>query len=1847
MIYTRVISTLLAASLCLSLCPMQALAVQVNAQLRVEASSEGTVTVSGAETGETQGKRLALTVSGAQHIARDYDQTLHVLVTNHSSVQALYYLECDNPYDDLSMNFVMTGSYLSPLAIDPGETQSVELGVFAQNAEQTSYTVPIQSKVLDGQTFVTDSTMQLMFACDPGDGVVSIVPSGEPDKNTLARPYTITNVGDCDIADLGLTIQGDGAEYLRLDPIVSNHALAVGESVTVDLVPDLAKMKRDNQSVLTGSIVPAGGVASVADAAPETRALSAQPAIARSANSGASFAVNVNLDEVKTISAADLAMYQDGNPFYDSEFVQDAFQITANVDGQQTDLGALSKQYWDPDDTSKDGVNTPEEFDAVLGKMIDPDTQTYDLTVSSKLRYTDESGGKSEVGITVSSSSQLIEEKRETDSLQAEYYYDAEKDELTIVTVVYNPDVQGYLDEVNAGIAAAREELDIAPAISGNVARSARGVDWGSVMERSATTFSNAGLNAFANLADEAKKLDFSDLQTPQEISEYMDTMKRVNDLAEATAPVRTAAKYLNTAATTADAFGDMMETADVWNDPNIPLTDKMGYTAVMTVKHTFGHVITPFMVTTGATLGGILLDGVGVVAGATLGAVAGGCIADLAEKDLQMYKQLFAQMRFRILGFQCTNRDKIIINFRMPETKRQQSASGGEEGLSACLEDGVYVTSRTYEGQPLFKKYADEELGGDTFRHYREMETDYWLNGELLDTQVENGLSEVAVAELSGPEVTEALQSGENTLERQYSTDPGHYMVETESTVTVAPGSDFEMGYAGSLSGLPDVRQMSDFAVYAENIRPEKTVVIGEENTVNATVYNLGSAGGWTNVTVQYKDKTLHHEQNVYIAPFSSEKITFQWTPEDEQNTLTVSLDRPETGVDGIALDTGEIDDSNNEASAQFEARHRIVPRLIKWPERILYTNVPYFATEVADADDVQSVQVQINDTRYSSVMQEIYSDGEKVLRATASLIGLANGSYDATVRVNYYATDENGKTETRTLTQVVPISVQQYGQIVCYVDTSQSSIRSAMVLCPNSEGKLEAASSATVSRTMGTSPSKCTIKYDPDVLTSIEDCIFVAQYRGSPGGLVVAPLQGLEGKTLSVTGEGFVKATIAATDNESFSYNYLTQIDGMPMADPEEIQLPADSSGSIYFCGAESIEINARVTLTDPSISAYVKIPLSRESADHTLSDYYSAFELPVEDNLSSYRLQRIDTLLTDVDGSVRNGSGAYWQFDFSDDGSDDRLAVFLPFSTAGCTAVEAALFYNNGNYLTAYYDADLRASEPLSKDRCSKVSFRLPDGGNPYGITVTVTKQGIGQALQADCNDMYLGAGAYDLKVQYRLEAGGPSYTHIQQMIVTDNTPQTVTLPLPAAAAAAAPLARADGQTAEVSWPALFFSAKLLTQTDDGWSGETTVENGAVVSLPDSTAQVQLNLSGNDRTATVLATAKDKIAVGDVFTGTAAAARSSYTAGDTMTLQLSDLLDAGGTELTAYRASTGAAALSGTVVLTGKSGTYSIPVTVADLQAGVKAALPSDLPAGQYNYTVSLLTEQTVDAPDGDDDSDDTGDEGSGGGSVGGGGGSASSAYPAVSVDGIGGTVTAENGTVIMRPDGGYEIGSITVNGTAVDIPEDGKLTGCQRDDKVVVTFVKTASEDWDNPFWDVQADAWYYDAVRYVYQNSIMQGTGAVAFSPEDTTTRAMIVTMLYRLEGAPEAAASVFADVAADQWYADAVGWAAANGVVNGVSETAFAPDNPITREQMAAILYRYAAWKGYDISASQDLSAYSDAVQISAYAQTAMQWANAEGLITGSTATALNPAGNATRAEVAAILMRFMQKFAA
>lgn len=285
---------------------------------------------------------------------------------------------------------------------------------------------------------------------------------------------------------------------------------------------------------------------------------------------------------------------------------------------------------------------------------------------------------------------------------------------------------------------------------------------------------------------------------------------------------------------------------------------------------------------------------------------------------------------------------------------------------------------------------------------------------------------------------------------------------------------------------------------------------------------------------------------------------------------------------------------------------------------------------------------------------------------------------------------------------------------------------------------------------------------------------------------------------------------------------------------------------------------------------------------------------------------------------------------------------------------------------------------------------------------------------------------------------------------------------------------------------------------------------------------------------------------------------------------------------------------------------------------------------------------------------------------GGSYSGGGGSSSNVSIATKV--TGGKVTVnptrptrgQTVTITVTPADGYKLDSLTVTdlkGNTIELTKvsDTKYTFVMPAGKVKITpvFVKIDGSDKDNTtnvdkrFSDVAADAWYAEYINYVAENGLMNGYEDGRFGPNDKTTRAQIVTVLYRMEGEPAvSSSSSFKDVSAGgQYYSAAVAWASRNDIVNGYEDGRFGPNDNVTREQIAAILYRYAAYKEYDTTLAGNIASFSDAAKVSSWANSAIAWAVGEGLINGDNG-ALKPQGNATRAEIATLLTRFAKNIA-
>lgn len=274
----------------------------------------------------------------------------------------------------------------------------------------------------------------------------------------------------------------------------------------------------------------------------------------------------------------------------------------------------------------------------------------------------------------------------------------------------------------------------------------------------------------------------------------------------------------------------------------------------------------------------------------------------------------------------------------------------------------------------------------------------------------------------------------------------------------------------------------------------------------------------------------------------------------------------------------------------------------------------------------------------------------------------------------------------------------------------------------------------------------------------------------------------------------------------------------------------------------------------------------------------------------------------------------------------------------------------------------------------------------------------------------------------------------------------------------------------------------------------------------------------------------------------------------------------------------------------------------------------------------------------------------------------GGSEAEGYPIHVASGENGTVTVSSNratpgdtvTITVKPDAGYALDQLTVtdqnsHGVALTDQGGGTYTFTMPEGKVTVeaTFRAAKEESPVDAFLDIDSEAWYYDGVKYAVEKGLMSGTGANTFGPNTTLSRGMIAQMLYALEGKPSVSATnSFTDVSANDWYAKATSWAQSKGIITGYEDGRFGPNDSLTREQLALILYNYAQSKGYETSAKADLSQYRDGSSTSAWAQTAMAWAVGEGLLSGRGANMLAPTGTATRAEVAQIMMNFCENTA-
>ncbi len=234
-----------------------------------------------------------------------------------------------------------------------------------------------------------------------------------------------------------------------------------------------------------------------------------------------------------------------------------------------------------------------------------------------------------------------------------------------------------------------------------------------------------------------------------------------------------------------------------------------------------------------------------------------------------------------------------------------------------------------------------------------------------------------------------------------------------------------------------------------------------------------------------------------------------------------------------------------------------------------------------------------------------------------------------------------------------------------------------------------------------------------------------------------------------------------------------------------------------------------------------------------------------------------------------------------------------------------------------------------------------------------------------------------------------------------------------------------------------------------------------------------------------------------------------------------------------------------------------------------------------------------------------------------------------------------------TYTITPESGYAISDVLVDGKSVGAVSSYTFDNVQKSHTIEAQFSKlNPNTGAGNPFTDVKETDWFYEDVLFVYENGIMLGTSDTTFSPNGTATRGMMAAILWRMEGSPDPSnENPFTDVPAGEYYTDAITWTNERGIFDGYGGGLFGPDDPITRQQLATIFYRYAEYKGYDLTPTDSLDRFTDKGEIADWAQEAVQWAGGSGLMFGTTGTTFDPTDTATRAQIAAMLHRFIEKY--
>ena len=1743
----RILSTILVLAMMVSLVPASVFAADINSgAIRIEANSgTQTISITAVEPDDTNISGDLVLTGSTHSIDRDYSQSVIVGIENTSAVPVKYYLESDNQYNDIFMNFVKSGSVDEPLVILPGETQDIELSIFAQNATHSTYKIPVYAYIIkDAQTSQHSATTITLNCTLPTFNIGFTLDNTDP--ATLTKTYTVRNDGAESITDLTLVLAGETETYARISPSVYNYELGVGQTVTVKLVPDLSKMKVNSKTQITGELVAKSRGLSI----PESIIFDTQGAT------------------ITTTTMGDLALMQDGNPYFNMQIDENSMSTMVNgIDIQQ--ITEELDQYSDK-----------ETFEELFDKIFDADNN-YEMSLSQSVDFTYGNEGEVihvDVEITSKALTNTTSNSLILMSISAgNSFYDFEP---VTGTVTFSESKVLTFSEYEQFYADAFKEL-------------------GSVTDI-------PGLIAKPFLGDTESDFEVTIKKTV--VKETWKTLTKetvMDDVGKFSKGFKTAS--------------DIIKVDSVIMSPNYSDELKGWYAGLTTAKNVLRWAEGPTLVANPLAwaivkLGDFCIDRM---------------LGDL--EDIMVISNGTA-LYYDIYGNQCTNVGKVTSNFYVPDYDSDNVE--------------MYETGRMYGGS-----YVNSEETNYT----------YYLNGQRAGSMHNTGLTEVSIVKIP----TDNLRPGsKNTIVRDYDTNPGTHFVTADSEITIIYPSDTEISYIGNPNTLEEVRLLPDFAVYSENIFVADDVIIGEANQISAHIYNRGSLGGWVDITITDGVTVLYSQENCFIDAFSSVKVSDIWTPTVANHNIMVTLVNKTIGIDERKTD-------NNAATHTFAARARQIPVIGDiGPTTTIQNSEMLFTADVTNIADIKTVRFVIDTTTYSGDAINIAKVSANEIRASVRVPMLTVGTHTVKAVVEY----KTGKTTTAEVNKSQSVMVNELVGINFTMDATI--VNPSFRIMRQSGWRLEDVN-VSVKANGGNS---YTLLQNSRMSANPNDYYLMVKCNA---GLVWVPISTLSGSQLTLTDGKKVSITKGTATIDDLC---VSGINGNWFYD-----------GSVFFGTANEITFSTAITEVDFDLDftvnlmdgyTYFNLTLDGNKTVN-LSDHYKIYQFTLSDIPagSSY----LNPRLIYVREGSSYGRNAYPSRTFNSSTKQLSLLVSGIDTVDELNNAESVKMYLA--YRDTLYVADvLNYSSPmtLGKSAHRKITYLL-DGVGALDVQDTCIWLD-DYSFYLYGNEIFVPAGSYEILTYYLVDTSKMHY--YDDVDVSSNT--TIKLP-----------GKPVGELTTVSfaWPAIYAQAQMSYRLSGSvWSAEIPVEQLEQVIMPIGQQVVRLYLSNESQSkyaymdidiSTEMRDGENTlIKIGDSFKGSVYTNRSSYDGKEQCRIYLEDLIDIDGNELT-YYSSSYEGTLYGTVTLTNKLD--PLDTYTSTLSASSLSSLYFTLPnvTGEYYYSVVLSTDKTeIEVTPNEYNivaSAETGGNISPSGIVKVTEGnkqtftiSATKGYVIsdVLVDGVSvgsvntyafnnvtghHTITAKF-ALAQNSSGGGGSGRITHavtfetnGGSAVEnqsVADKGTAIKPSNPTKEGYTFIgwysdvtltteydfaqevignitlyakwvegmATPPTRWENQFNDVTASDWFYNDVKYAVENGLFKGITETTFEPNSPMTRAMIITVLARYAG-------VDTEVG-EMWYSKAFEWGMANGITDGTN-----PNDNVTREQLAALLWRFAKQP----EGTGDLSGFKDNATISDWAVDALNWANSIGLINGYPDGTLNPQGNATRAEVAAIVHRFIE----